>query len=176
MEPLMVCLMALRSAQVQGRLMRVQSFRPRKVVSVQLLSSDLSYDCQVCSDAVVDEFQEWKKRNKKSDITGVVNLQCKFWIFVYWLIGFFGGKSRWIRKYKFKGWSACLYSHCLCLVFVPWLLSLLGCDGRRIPRNKVRERVLYVGDFDFSMLFWVTFHIVSTSTRMRRWMIHTRVC
>ena len=55
MEPLMICLMALRSAQVQERLTRVQSFRPRKVVSVQLLSSDLSYDCQVCSDAVVDE-------------------------------------------------------------------------------------------------------------------------
>ena len=54
MEPLMICLMALRSAQVQGRLMRMQSFRPRKVVSVQLLSSDLSYDCQVCSDAVMD--------------------------------------------------------------------------------------------------------------------------
>ena len=54
MEPLMICLMALRSAQVQGRLMRVQSFRPRQVVSVQLLSSDLSYDCQVCSDAVMD--------------------------------------------------------------------------------------------------------------------------
>ena len=175
MKPLMICLIALRSAQVQGRLMRMQSFRPRKVVSVQLLSSGLSYDCQVCSDAVVDESQEWEKL-KKQYITVVVFLQCKSWSFVHWLTGFFGGKIQWIRKYKFRGRSACLYSHCLCLVFVPWLLSLLGCDGRRIPRNKVRERVLYVGDFDFSMLFWVTFHIVSTSTRMRWWMIHKRVC
>ena len=49
---------------MQGRLMRVQSFRPRKVVSVQLLSSDLSYDCQVCSDAVVDESQKRRQREK----------------------------------------------------------------------------------------------------------------
>ena len=58
MEPQMICLMALRRAQVQGRLMRMQNCRPRKVVSVQLLSSDLSCDCQVCSDAMVGGSQE----------------------------------------------------------------------------------------------------------------------
>ena len=135
MEPLMICLMALRSAQVQGRLMRVQSFRPRKVVSAQSLSSDLSYDCQVCSDAVVDESQEWEKL-KKQYITVVVFLQCKSWSFVHWLTGFFGGKIQWIRKYKFRGRSACLYSHCLCFGICPVIAKFARMRWSADPKKQ----------------------------------------
>ena len=77
-----------------------------------------------------------EKSVKNKFITVVVFLQSKSWSFVHWLTGFFGGKIQWIRKYKFRGRSACLYSHCLCFGICPVIAKFARMRWSADPKKQ----------------------------------------